>query len=496
MNEQVKEVNFQIPNRRIYSMVEWVKRLLTEHYLGLAICAWLIAFFVPMLIVYAMSYLQVPPNINQSALMYIFLSAMLLWTLRLAPPLVAAIYLLLGMILLSLAPYEVALGGFYSDTFFLLISLSVLGTSIQTSGLSYRILVYLYQFNSKSHAWKQIVMFLSGTFITPVIPSANGRSYIVKPLFNTTVGLFDLPKSSMEYQRLLACSIGGFSLLSPIFLTSKSINLLAFGMLPEQVQQGFGFFYWLIAACLVGALLISFYALFIFVLFRNKQVYVINQAQLQKKRKELGSISLTEIATIAATLLFVLIVFTKSVHQLNIAWLALFLLVFIPLIIGSLKNKEFNKIVEWDFLIILSALLGFSKTISYLELDVWINYYLGGVGSLIEHNIVVFVLYLSIITFILRVVMPINVVVILLCSALIPVTVMTSINAWVVVFIILVFAETSVMRITTSYLVGFLELIDDTKSYWRINLLQVLVHLFKVIAILASIPFWQYLGLL
>ena len=291
-----------------------------EFSLAINLFSWAAAIFLPSFAVYLMGFLSFPPNTNQSILIFLFLSSMTLWVLHLVPPLGATIYLLLGLIFMSLAPFEVTLSGFYSDTFFMLVALFVLGSFIQTSGLSYRVLLYLYQFNTGSKIWKQFVMFLSGAIITPVIPSANGRAVITHTLFERTNKIFGIERSSPEYQKLLASTIGGFSLLSPIFLTSKSINLLAFGMLPEQVQHDFQFFYWLIAASLAGVIMIAAYALLSAILFRNNQSYNIDIEQFKTARGALGKVSIAEYGTIGAIVLFILIIFTKNIHQLDIAW--------------------------------------------------------------------------------------------------------------------------------------------------------------------------------
>lgn len=443
-----------------------------------------------------MGYLSVPPTISQSILIFLFLSSMSLWVLGLAPPLAAAIYLLLGLIFLSLAPHEVTLSGFYSDTFFLLISLFMLGSFIQASGLSYRALLYLCQFNRNSKSWKQFVMFLSGAVLTPVIPSANGRVLITHTLFQETTKIFNIPRGSLEHQRLMASTIGGFSLLSPIFLTSKSINLLAFGMLPEQVQQDFQFFYWLVAAAVAGVLILAAHVLLTAVLFKNNETYHIDPAAFEADTKALGRMTAAEFGTIGAIILFISIIFTKSIHQLDAAWLALFLLVFAPLIMGFFEGKRFNRTVEWDFLIILSALIGFSNTMIYLEMDDFITYYLKDLRALIERDFIIFSVYLSLAIFVLRLMLPINVVVTVLCSTLIPLTLQSTINPWIVVFSILLLSETSTNRVTTSYLILFFSLDDDTSHYWRLTVLQLLMHFVKLGALIVSIPVWRNLGLI
>ena len=47
-----------------------------------------------------------------------------------------------------------------------------------------------------------------------------------------------------EGPRLTASVMGGASLMSAIFLSSKSVNFLIFGLLPLQEQARFQWLYW------------------------------------------------------------------------------------------------------------------------------------------------------------------------------------------------------------------------------------------------------------
>ena len=57
---------------------------------------------------------------------------------------------------------------------------------------------------------------------------------IVTPLLNDLLGQFDADTRRAEATRLGISVIGGVSLLSAMFASSKSINFLIHGMLPDQ----------------------------------------------------------------------------------------------------------------------------------------------------------------------------------------------------------------------------------------------------------------------
>lgn len=461
----------------------------------LNLAAWLATIIAPLLIIYSLTKLDHPPNQSQLLLMYVFLSAVFMWVFRLVAEFVPALYLLLGMVLLSLAPTYITLSGFYANAFFLAISLSILGAIISLSNLSYRLLLYLLKFNTNSKLWLHFVLFISGLFLTPIIPSANGRVNILYNLFNETVSLLKVSKGSLEYQRLLASTIGGISLMSPIFLTSKTINLVALGMLSSQDQFSFQFYYWFLSASLVGLILLVCYALLTWLLFPNNHTNNIDVNFLKQQTKILGKITTEEVLAIVSTLTFIVMVFTSNIHNMPISWLAVFLAFFL-FALGVLKRENFNSAIDWDFLIFLSALLSFTNVMSYLEIDVWISHYMGWIGAIINEDFISFVAILAGVIFLFRLIMPINIVVILLAGILVPIAATSNISPWLVIFITLLFAEGYTYNFTASYIVNFFTSIEDNNHYNRLLLLQLLLYLAKFLAVIISIPFWVNLGIL
>ncbi len=456
---------------------------------------WLMSFILPLVAIYSLLFLDQPPNQSQLLLIFVFLSAVVMWTFKLVPEFVPSIYLLLGTILLSLAPPSIALGGFYSDSFFLALSLSILGIIVSDSGLSYRVLLHLLKFRPNSRYWYHFALFISGVILTPIIPSANGRVGILYSLFEETVSLFKIKLRSLEYQRLIASTLGGVSLLSPIFLTSKSINLIAIGMLPPQEQYNFQFYYWFVASFVVGIVLVLFYIFFTWLLFRNQERHSIDMGTLVTQIKVLGKLTVEEVFAITAIVAFIVIILTVNYHNLQISWLAM-LLIFCLFTLGVLKKSNFKYSVDWDFLMFLAALLSFSETMRYLELHIWMGQYTAWIEEAISRNFIEFSAILSILVILLRIVLPINITVILFASVLIPIATNTQINPWLIIFITLLMSETYTYNFSASYVVQFFSLINYQYTHWRLIVLQLIIYLVKFLAIVISIPFWQYLGLL
>jgi DASS family divalent anion:Na+ symporter len=100
--------------------------------------------------------------------------------------------------------------------------------------------------------------------------------------------------------------------------------------------------------------------------------------------------------------------------------------------------------------------------------------------------------------FIVRLALPINAVVVIFAALLIPTAVNIGVNPWLIGFIILLMSESFIWPYQASYFVMFISIAgpkgqaDDKRLIW----MNFAIILIKLAAIYASIPYWQYLGLL
>ncbi len=133
----------------------------------------------------------------------------IMWIFRLIPDFAAALFAIMGVILLGLAPPTVALSGFSSNSFFLAMGIFGLSVVISLSGLSFRILLWLLRLGPAHKSWYNISLFLVGLLLTPVIPTTNGRVAIVGTFFDNLTNIFGKNINSTEQARLSASVMGG-----------------------------------------------------------------------------------------------------------------------------------------------------------------------------------------------------------------------------------------------------------------------------------------------
>ncbi len=439
------------------------------------------------------------PLLNEQAVYFlgIISSIVMMWVFRLLPDFIPALFAVLGAILLGVAPPELALGGFASDSFFMALSILGLSAVISISGLSYRMLLWLLRVGPDSKFWYNFSLFITGAFLTPVIPTTNGRVAIMTPFLTDLLGAMDKDSAAREAPGLSMSLISGISLFSAIFLSSKSVNFVIFGMLPPQEQFLFQWLHWFYAASVCGGVLFVLYWLARLLLFRTTGNPAIPKQVVREQIHLLGSMSAIEWAGVLGLIALMASFLTSSLHRIDIPWVALAIL-FSLLMFGFLDQNDFRKKIDWSFLFFLGSLIGIVSIIRYVGLDIWLTANLTWIGNFMAGDFIAFVLIVAAAMFVVRLALPINATVIIFASILIPTALHIGFNPWLIGFIILLLAETFIWPYQASFYTQFISMAgpEARTDDQRVAVMHVVLFFCKLVAIYVSIPFWKSLGIL
>ena len=459
---------------------------------------WLVLLIVPLSVYYGVDWeaLQVTESVVHCIV--VLLCAVIMWVFRLLPDFVPSVFLLVGLLSLGVAAPEVVFSGYSSQVFFLALSVLSLSSVIMSSGLSQRIMLYaMHKWRPKNKYLFSIIIFLFGALATPFIPSTNGRAALIAPFLNDA--LKHIPQNSVEHQRLVVALLGGMSLLSPVFLSAKSINLLLWGMLSSQDQYTFNYLFWMMAALVPGLILLALYLLTQALVFFNNEKITIDADIIAAQYRDLPPLSQQEIAGFAALASFILLILTYSYHHIEIHLVA-FILFFALLFFNIINQKQLSNSIDWGFLIFLGAMVGFTNVLQLLQLNDLLAANFSWLTRHVESNIHLFIFLLSALVFLFRLFIPVNATVILLAGALLPAMALLGSYAWLVGFIILMMSESFIWPYQVSYYLQCNAILG--KRHFaalhsrRVYTVNGLTFLLKLAAIYLSLPYWKLLGVL
>jgi DASS family divalent anion:Na+ symporter len=426
----------------------------------------------------------------------IFSSTITMWVFSLVDDFIPGIFAILATLAMQLVPMTVVLSGLASDGFMLAMSVLGLGAVIVASGLSYRILLLLLLKLPNSAFWQNTALMSVGFLLTPLIPSINGRVALVTPFLSDMLEILHQKAKGLAANKLAISAFAGVSLLSGIFVSSKSVNFVIFGLLPDQIQDQFQWVGWFMAAAVTGLVLLVFYVLLMAAMFRGGEPAALSKDQLRTQLSLIGKMKQREWSAVIGVAIFMLGVLTISLHKIASPWLGMAIL-FGVLLFGALDKNEFREKIDWPFLIYLGGIVGITSAINYLGLGKVIADSVPWLGEYMHTNFSLFVLLLCGVVFIVRLAVPISATIVILATVLMPVAVHYGVNPWVVGFIILIVGEMWFFPYQCSYYLQYRQLtkggVFNESVFLKFN---ALCNVTKVIAIYASMPYWKGMGLL
>ncbi len=234
------------------------------------IAGWLTTSIVPILVLLFGARL----GLERSALIFlaIFSVTVSMWVFSLVDDYIPALFALVATLAMGLVPAPVILSGFASDGFMMALSTLALGAVVVSSGLSYRMMLSLLIRLPNNQFWHFTGLMLTGTVLTPIIPTVIGRMAMVSPFYSDMVDSLGLKRQGHAATKLAVACFGGISMFSAMVLTSKSVNFAVFGLLSPQQQDHFQWLTWFFAAIVAAVTLVAINGLIALVMFRNDEV--------------------------------------------------------------------------------------------------------------------------------------------------------------------------------------------------------------------------------
>lgn len=456
---------------------------------------WLTALLLPALLLFFLQ--ETTMNWACKNFVVIFSAALVMWTFRLVPAYVPAIFMILATMLLGLAQQSVLLSGFSSDSFFLALGIFGIGEVLVKSALFYRLSLLILNHLPKNKFLLQMVLFIIGLLLTPIMTAQSARVALIAPLLEDMRKTAGLEPGSVTANSLACAAFNGCILLSVMFLTGKSSNFVLYGMLPEQIQWQFNWVNWFIVASVPGLLLIIAFFILNHLKFRNKDELTVNRAAIRRELHLMGRLSGNEWAAILSIAALMISLIFSPWHQIPSAWISIGIF-FILLTSGVLNKHDFKNGINWPFLFYLGAIIGIMRCVQEIGIDNWIVNYLSWLSDIASRQSILFIVLIYIISWIGGLVLGTMAAPALLFTLLMPVAQQAIMSSWLVAFIILMATEAWVFPYQSSYFLYFEEWVQENNHYDLRSILSLNAwfSLLRLLAILMSIPFWRKIGIL
>ncbi len=456
---------------------------------------WLMAILLPLLVLHLTH--EAGMERNTGMFLTIFTATVVMWSWSLVDDYLPGLFAVMAILIAGLVPTPVILSGFASDGFMMAMSILGLGAVLVSSGLSYRTLLLMLHRLPESRFWQNLGLTSIGIFLTPLLPTINGRVALIAPFYIDMTRSLRLGAQGAAATQLAVSAFAGVSLFSAAFLSSKSVNFAVFSLLPVQTQGQFQGFKWLVAASIVALVLLVCHGLLTALMFPSREPLRLSREAVAAQLEMLGRPTRREWAVVLGIAVFIGGMLTTSLHQVQAPWMGLAIF-YALLLVGSLSRKELKEKIDWPFLLYLSGLTGLVNAFNYLGIDRQLAAQLPLLGATMREDFGLFILLLFAAIFVIRLAVPISATIVILASLLMPIAEINGVNPWIVGFCVLLLGESWFLPYQCSYYLQF-QAINRQEPLYRENVFLVYngaMNFARLGAVFVSIPFWKAFGLL
>ena len=317
---------------------------------------------------------------------------------------VLALWLAGAWVVLGITTPAVALSGFASPSWVLVVSVLIIGAAITGTGVLYRLALATMARMRGGFAGEIISLSCVGLLMGSAVPNATSRVIIIAPMVRELIEALGYGLPSRAAAGLAMAVLIGFGQMAAMFLTSSTTSVLVSAVVRADIN-------WITWAVYGSPLnIILFLGLLASILWIYRPPSGERQASSQRKqslelqRALLGPMSRDEKIAIAVGVGLLIGFITEPLHGINPAWVAV--LATGVLAATRVVSATTLRAVNWNFALLFGVLISLATVFSQTGLDRWVaervTVAMGDLRSIRIAFLVVLTLFCFAISFVVR----------------------------------------------------------------------------------------------
>jgi di/tricarboxylate transporter/CRP-like cAMP-binding protein len=417
------------------------------------------------------------------------------WLTGILPDYVTAMTAVVLLVIAGLVSPAVALSGFASPSWFLLLGVFGIGAAVTRSGLLYRLALHMLRLFPPTYRGQSFALALAGLISTPLLPSANGRTAMASLLAKELNEAMRLPPLGRGSAGMAMASFLGFGQMYFMFLNGTSVCLVVWSLMPEPLRSGISWISWLGVALPLGLLVFGGCYLAILYMYPPEKSSGVSRRTILAQLQVLGSLTRTERITVFVLGSVLIGFLTQGLHGINPAWLAL--AGFLILTGMNIVDKAALKGMDWGFMLLIGALVSLTEVTAKTGISTYLTSWVGSFLEPLGSSPYLFIAALSVLTLAVSLVVTAQQAIIIMVMSLVPITVHLGYSPFVVALVVLAMGGGWILpQQNPVYMTVLAGTEGKAFTHKQVRPLAIVQALITLLAVLASIPFWQALGLI
>jgi di/tricarboxylate transporter/CRP-like cAMP-binding protein len=454
---------------------------------------WIALAVLPLLLWFA----DPPSNLSVAGwrMLLTVISAAVLFAAELLPEAVVALALLAVWVVTGIAEPRLALDGFATQAWVLVLAVLAVGVAVGNSGLLYRVALIALGKKPAGFASRCITLALVGTVVTPTLPNATSRMALAAPLVREVAAALGFTPGSRAATGLGLAALIGFGQMSGLFLTGSSVGLLLHGLLPDAARAEFGFTGWLLAALPLHIVLFVVSMIAVVWLYRPAETLANATDRLALQHEVLGPIRRDELWCLGVLIALIAGFLTEPLHGVHGAWIGVAALG----VLAAVKRLDANMLrtgVNWNFLVFFGVITSLATVFNALEIDDWLGSALAEPVALLEGDALLFCVALTLLGYLLAFFVRWQAAAPLLTLVAMPVAGAVGVHPFLVALISLVATQVWFLPSQSTVYLALYHGSGELFTHQAVRKLAWAWGVFVLISIAAAVPVWRWMGLI
>ena len=411
---------------------------------------------------------------------------------------VLGLLLACAWVVLGIAAPAVALAGFATQSWVLVVAVLIIGAAISATGLLYRLALGAISRMRGGFASEVAALSIAGLLIGPAVPNATSRVIMIAPMLKELVEALGYRAGSRPAAGLAMAVLIGFGQIAGMFLTSSTTALLVLAVLPADAQRDLNWVTWTLYGAPASITLFVGLLASLSWLYRpaagDRLRSSSQAASLALQRALLGPMSREEKIALAVGGGLLLGFMTEPLHQVDPVWVA----VVAAGVLAAARIVTINTLreVNWNFALLFGVLISLATVFGHTGLDHWMTERIAALAGDLSAAPVVFVIALALTCFAVGFVVRWQAAAPLVTIALAPVASAAGMHPFVVGLIAVLCNGFFLPYQSTNYVALYAGTGGKLFTHSQALPAALAYGVCTIVAVAISVPVWRWMGLL